>query len=319
MTETTTRPEPEWTEREELTVDETQSGKRLDVLLSEAAEISRARAQALIGEGTVLLNGKPAKKRDLPKTGDTVSYFLPEPQEIEALPQDLPIEIVYEDEYLLVVNKPQGMVVHPAPGNPDGTLVNALLYHCKGRLSSINGKIRPGIVHRIDKDTAGLLIVAKTDEAHAGLASQIAVHSFTRKYEAVCAGHFKEPTGTVDAPIGRHKTDRKRMAVTEEHSKPALTHFNVLGESADGKYSHVELTLETGRTHQIRVHMAYIGHPVVGDPVYAPEKFSLGLNGQCLFAKYISFTHPITGKVLAFEADRPLFLAETLRKVGIVG
>ena len=291
--------------------------KRLDMLLSAEAGVSRARAQQLIADGAVLLNGKPAKKKDLPKAGDTVTYLLPEPEEIEAVPQDLPIEIVYEDEHLLVVNKPQGMVVHPAPGNPDGTLVNALLFHCKGRLSSINGKIRPGIVHRIDKDTSGLLIVAKTDEAHAGLASQIAVHSFVRKYEAVCVGHFREPEGTVDAPIGRHKTDRKKMAVTNENSKPAITHYRVLGESSDGRYSHVELTLETGRTHQIRVHMAHVGHPVVGDPVYASEKYRLGLNGQCLFAKYIQFTHPVTGAVLAFEADRPQFLSETLRKLGI--
>ncbi len=309
----------EQTEPETLTVSEELAGRRLDVLLSECAGISRARAQQLIADGEVLLNGKPAKKKDLAAAGDLLTYQLPEPEEIEALPQDLPIEIVYEDDHLLVVNKPQGMVVHPAPGNPDGTLVNALLFHCKGRLSSINGKIRPGIVHRIDKDTAGLLIVAKTDEAHAGLASQIAVHSFVRKYEAVCVGHFKEPEGIVDAPIGRHQTDRKKMAVTSANSKPARTRYRVLGESSDGGYSHLELTLETGRTHQIRVHMAYIGHPVAGDPVYGSERHKLGLQGQCLFAKYISFTHPVTGEVLAFEADRPRFLTDTLKKIGIRG
>lgn len=310
---------PEQTEPEILTVSEEFAGKRLDILLAGYAEISRARAQQLIADGAVLLNGKPAKKKDLPEAGDLLTYFLPEPEEIEAVPQNLPIEIVYEDEHLLVVNKPQGMVVHPAPGNPDGTLVNALLFHCKGRLSSINGKIRPGIVHRIDKDTAGLLIVAKTDEAHAGLASQIAVHSFVRKYEAVCVGHFREPEGTVDAPIGRHPTDRKKMAVTQTNSKPAITHYRVLGESPDDRYSHLELILETGRTHQIRVHMAHLGHPVAGDPVYGSENHKLGLQGQCLFAKYISFTHPVTGEVLAFEADRPRFLTDTLKKIGIVG
>lgn len=294
-----------------------QSGKRLDVWLAETTEISRSRAQQLIEHGAVLLNGKTAKKRDQVACGDVISFELPEPEEIKAIPQDLPIEIVYEDEHLLVVNKPQGMVVHPAPGNSDGTLVNALLYHCKGRLSSINGKIRPGIVHRIDKDTSGLLIVAKTDEAHTGLAEQIAVHRFVRRYEAVCVGTFREESGTVDAPIGRHKTDRKKMAVIYENSKPAVTHYRVLGESKNKMYSHLELTLETGRTHQIRVHMAYLGHPVVGDPVYGVEKHRLGLLGQCLFAKYIQFTHPVSGAVLAFEADRPQFLEDTLRKLGI--
>jgi 23S rRNA pseudouridine1911/1915/1917 synthase len=211
------------------------------------------------------------------------------------------------------------MVVHPAPGNPDGTLVNALLFHCKGRLSSINGMIRPGIVHRIDKDTAGLLIVAKTDEAHRGLAEQIAVHSFVRKYEAVCVGSFREEEGTVNAPIGRHKADRKKMAVTQENSKPAVTHYRVLDTTKNKQYSHLELTLETGRTHQIRVHMAYLGHPVAGDPVYGTDKHRLGLAGQCLFAKYIEFTHPVSGAVLAFEADRPQFFADALQRLGIGG
>ena len=305
--------------KETTTVTSDLSGKRLDVWLAEAAEISRSRAQQLIEGGEVLLNGKVAKKRDTVFQGDEVTYEIPEPEEIEAIPQDLPITIVYEDDHLLVVDKPQGMVVHPAPGNPDGTLVNALLYHCKGRLSSINGMVRPGIVHRIDKDTSGLLIVAKTDEAHRGLAEQIAVHSFVRRYEAVCVGSFREEAGTVNAPIGRSKTDRKKMAVTQENSKPAVTHYRVLGETKNKMYSHLELTLETGRTHQIRVHMAYMGHPVAGDPVYGTEKHRLGLSGQCLFAKFIQFTHPVTGAVLAFEADRPQFLRETLQKLGIGG
>ena len=298
--------------KETTTVTNESGGKRLDVWLAEAAEISRSRAQQLIESGEVLLNGKTAKKRDSVSPGDEVTYEIPQPEEIEAVPQDLPINIVYEDDHLLVVDKPQGMVVHPAPGNPDGTLVNALLYHCKGRLSSINGMVRPGIVHRIDKDTSGLLIVAKTDEAHRGLAEQIAVHSFVRRYEAVCVGSFREESGTVDAPIGRSKTDRKKMAVTRENSKPAVTHYRVLGETKNKMYSHLELTLETGRTHQIRVHMAYMGHPVAGDPVYGTEKHRLGLSGQCLFAKFIQFTHPVSGAVLAFEADRPQFLKETL-------
>ena len=305
--------------KETTTVTNESGGKRLDVWLAEAAEISRSRAQLLIESGEVLLNGKTAKKRDSVSPGDEVTYEIPEPEEIEAVPQDLPINIVYEDDHLLVVDKPQGMVVHPAPGNPDGTLVNALLYHCKGRLSSINGMVRPGIVHRIDKDTSGLLIVAKTDEAHRGLAEQIAVHSFVRRYEAVCVGSFREESGTVDAPIGRSKTDRKKMAVTRENSKPAVTHYRVLGETKNKMYSHLELTLETGRTHQIRVHMAYMGHPVAGDPVYGTEKHRLGLSGQCLFAKFIQFTHPVSGAVLAFEADRPQFLKETLEKLGIGG
>ena len=305
--------------KETTTVTSDRSGKRLDVWLAEAAEISRSRAQQLIEGGEVLKNGKVAKKRDMVFQGDEVTYEIPEPEEIEAIPQDLPITIVYEDDHLLVVDKPQGMVVHPAPGNPDGTLVNALLYHCKGRLSSINGMVRPGIVHRIDKDTSGLLIVAKTDEAHRGLAEQIAVHSFVRRYEAVCVGSFREEAGTVNAPIGRSKTDRKKMAVTQENSKPAVTHYRVLGETKNKMYSHLELTLGTGRTHQIRVHMAYMGHPVAGDPVYGSEKHRLGLSGQCLFAKFIQFTHPVTGAVLAFEADRPQFLRETLQKLGIGG
>ena len=305
--------------KETTTVTNESGGKRLDVWLAETAEISRSRAQQLIESGEVLLGGKPAKKRDFVSPGDEVTYEIPEPEEIEAVPQDLPINIVYEDDHLLVVDKPQGMVVHPAPGNPDGTLVNALLYHCKGRLSSINGMVRPGIVHRIDKDTSGLLIVAKTDEAHRGLAEQIAVHSFVRRYEAVCVGSFREESGTVDAPIGRSKTDRKKMAVTRENSKPAVTHYRVLGETKNKMYSHLELTLETGRTHQIRVHMAYMGHPVAGDPVYGTEKHRLGLSGQCLFAKFIQFTHPVSGAVLAFEADRPQFLKETLEKLGIGG
>ncbi|MBE6692062.1 MAG: RluA family pseudouridine synthase [Ruminococcaceae bacterium] len=288
---------------------------RLDAAAAKFFEISRARAQELISEGKLLVNGKAREKKYLIQAGEVLEIEIPEAKELEATPQNIPIDIVYEDDYLLVVDKPRGMVVHPAPGNPDGTLVNALLYHCKGRLSSINGVVRPGIVHRIDKDTSGLLIVAKTDEAHQGLAQQIAVHSFVRKYEAIVGGHLKEPKGTVCAPIGRHKTDRKKMAVTLQNSKEATTHWEVKGESA--LYTHLELTLETGRTHQIRVHMSHIGHPVAGDTVYGNARYGLGLDGQCLFAKYISFVHPITGETLTFEAARPTYFSDAMRRAGL--
>lgn len=298
-----------------VTEQDTSEKLRLDSFAAKIFDISRARVQELISEGLVLVNGKKAEKKFLLSVGDEISVELPPERELEAVPQDIPIDIVYEDEYLLVVDKPRGMVVHPAAGNPDGTLVNALLYHCKGRLSSINGVIRPGIVHRIDKDTSGLLIVAKTDEAHQGLAKQIAVHSFERKYEAIVGGHFKESSGTVCAPIGRHKSNRKKMAVTEHNSKEATTHWRVVAESKD--YTHLELTLETGRTHQIRVHMSYIGHPVAGDTVYGNVRYRLGMEGQCLFAKYISFVHPISGQTMTFEAVRPKYFSDALIRAGL--
>ncbi len=288
---------------------------RLDAVSAKVFDISRSRAQELISSGALVVNGKPREKKFTLSEGDVISVELPPERELEAVPQDIPIDIIYEDEHLLVVDKPRGMVVHPAAGNPDGTLVNALLFHCKGRLSSINGVVRPGIVHRIDKDTSGLLIVAKTDDAHKGLAEQIAVHSFTRKYEAIVGGHMREESGTVCAPIGRHKTDRKKMAVTEQNSKEATTHWRVLAESAD--YSHLELTLETGRTHQIRVHMSHIGHPVAGDTVYGNARYRLSMEGQCLFAKYISFVHPITGENLSFEAVRPTYFSDALKRAGL--
>lgn len=288
-------------------------GTRLDIFVSVSEGVSRSAAQELISNGSVTVNGKQSTKNYKLREGDMVETTLPPPEPIEALPQDIPVDIVYEDEHLLVVNKPQGMVVHPAPGNPDGTLVNALLHHCAGRLSSINGKIRPGIVHRIDKDTAGLLIVAKTDAAHTGLAEQIAVHSFTRRYRTIVVGNIREDSGTIDKPIGRSGTDRKKFAVTNVNSKPAVTHYRVIERLAG--YTHLELTLETGRTHQIRVHMAYMGHPVIGDPVYGNPKHSLGLRGQCLFAEYISFTHPITGEIMSFGAELPDFFKDVLRRI----
>ncbi len=297
-----------------VTEDDAKENLRLDVAAARFFDISRSRAQELIADGKILVGGSPKEKKYVVSAGDGIEIELPPEKELEAIPQDIPIDIVYEDDYLLVVDKPRGMVVHPAAGNPDGTLVNALLYHCKGRLSSINGVIRPGIVHRIDKDTSGLLIVAKTDEAHRGLAEQIAVHSFTRRYEAIVGGHLRESEGIIDAPIGRHKTDRKKMAVTEQ-GRNAVTHYRVLAES--NNYSHLELELETGRTHQIRVHMAYIGHPVAGDAVYGNERYSLSMDGQCLFAKYISFTHPITQEILDFEAARPEYFKDALRRAGL--
>lgn len=296
-----------------FTADTKDIGTRLDVFVSAAEDVSRSAAQELILNGSVTVNGKASTKNYKLRSGDVVEATLPSPEPIEALPQNIPVDIVYEDDHLLVVNKPQGMVVHPAPGNPDGTLVNALLYHCAGRLSSINGKIRPGIVHRIDKDTAGLLIVAKTDAAHTGLAEQIAVHSFTRRYRAIVVGNIREDRGTINKPIGRSASDRKKFAVTEVNSKPAVTHYRVIERLAG--YTHLELTLETGRTHQIRVHMAYMGHPVAGDPVYGNPKHTLGLRGQCLFAEYISFTHPVTGEIMSFGAELPDFFKDAMRRI----
>ena len=276
-------------------------------------KITRAAAVRLIESGNVTVNGKPTVKSSKVVLGDRVEIVYPEPVSSGVTAQDIPLDIVYEDDSLLVVNKPQGMVVHPANGNPDGTLVNALLFHCAGRLSTINGVVRPGIVHRIDKDTAGLLIVAKTDEAHRGLAEQIAVHSFVRRYEAVVDGNIKDDTFVLDFPIGRSEKDRKKMAVTTKNSRNALTRGRVL-ERFDG-YTHVELTLETGRTHQIRVHMAHIGHPVTGDSVYGRKTNPFGLTGQCLFARYIGFRHPVTGEFMEFSGELPDFFINTLQKL----
>jgi 23S rRNA pseudouridine1911/1915/1917 synthase len=296
-----------------LTTDEASAGIRLDVFVGEELEISRSLAQTIIEDGGVRVNGCNSVKNYRIKGGETIEVTVPDAKELEAIPENIPVNIIYEDDYLLVVDKPKGMVVHPASGNETGTLVNALLYHCKGRLSSINGVIRPGIVHRIDKDTSGLLIVAKTDEAHSGLAEQIACHSFTRRYEAICDGNLKEDTGTINLPIGRSEKDRKKMAVTYKNSREAVTHWRVINRYKG--YTHVELTLETGRTHQIRVHLAHMGHPVTGDEVYGKDKNPFGLEGQCLFARYISFIHPITGERLSFEAGYPEYFLKTLDKL----
>lgn len=289
-----------------------ESGVRLDVAVSTAAEVTRSYGAKLIENGNVTVNGEFASKNCKLKIGDIVTITLPDPEPLAVAPQDIPLDIVYEDEDLLIVNKPKGMVVHPAAGNRDGTLVNALLHHCGDSLSGINGVMRPGILHRIDKDTSGLLMVAKNDNAHQFLSEQIKEHSFTREYEAVVYGTFKEEKGTVNAPIGRHPVKRKQMAVTDKNSKPATTHFTVLGSG--GGFTHLRLRLETGRTHQIRVHMSYIGHPVAGDSVYGPKKVITALNGQCLHAKKIGFVHPTTKQYMEFESELPGYFKEFLER-----
>ena len=286
-------------------------GMRLDKLISENTELSRSAAARLIEQGSVLVDGSCADKKDCPRAGAEVEITLPEPQSTDILPENILLEIIYEDGDLLVVNKPKGMVVHPAAGHYSGTLVNALMFHCGGSLSGINGEIRPGIVHRIDKDTSGLLIVAKNDFAHIGLSEQIKAHSFTREYETVVCGAVMED-GTVDAPIGRHKTERKKMCVTRENSREAVTHYYVLRNYAG--YTHLRLRLETGRTHQIRVHMAYIGHPVAGDAVYGSGK-PKWLEGQCLHARKIGFVHPRTGEYMEFDSELPEYFKRFLKSI----
>ncbi len=297
-----------------LTVEEDYASQRIDKYLSEKMEnISRSAAQKLLDDGNVRVNFIVVSKNYKIKAGDRVVVTVPEPKTLEAKPEDIPLDIRYEDSDLLVVNKPKGMVVHPAAGNFDGTLVNALLYHCKGSLSGIGGVVRPGIVHRIDKDTSGLLIVAKNDMAHVSLAEQIKAHSFTRQYHSVVYGRFKTDEGTVDAPIGRHPTDRKKMTVTTKNSKNAVTHYKVIEEFKD--FTHLALKLETGRTHQIRVHMSYIGHPVAGDGVYGPKKVIEYLGGQCLHAGLIGFKHPRTREYIEIESELPSYFTDFLRRI----
>ena len=289
--------------------------RRLDVCLSEMTDLSRSRAQSLIEEGLVLVNGRPCKRSDGVRLGDTVRYTVPEAKPIELIPEDIPLEIVYEDGYICVVNKPRWMVVHPAAGIETGTLVNALLYHF-GDLSSIGGEVRPGIVHRIDKMTSGLLVVAKNDQAHEKLARQFADHSAHRSYIALAAGNFKEDFGTVDAPIGRHPTDRKRMAVVD-NGRRAVTHYRVLHRFS--AVTVLALELETGRTHQIRVHMAHIHHPVVGDQVYSTGKNALGMEGQALHGWQLQLVHPVTGAHMSFTAPLPEDMRLALKRLGYPG
>lgn len=297
-----------------LTVSENADNIRIDRFIAENADgLTRSAVQRLIEDNNITVNGIfPSKNLKL-KFGDEIIVNIPKPEPCEAVPENIPLDIVFEDDDLLVVNKPRDMVVHPATGNYSGTLVNALLYHCGDSLSGINGVLRPGIVHRIDKDTSGLLIVAKNDFSHNLLAEQIKEHSFTRKYQAVVVGNVKDDSGTINAPIGRHPTDRKKMAVTAKNSRNAVTHYKVIARY--NGYTHVELTLETGRTHQIRVHMAYIGHPVAGDPVYGSKKYITKLNGQCLHAYYISFVHPRTNQTLSFSAPLPEYFTDFLKSI----
>lgn len=291
-------------------------GERIDKFLSsKLSDISRSYIHKLIEDGNITINQNSVNKKYKLSENDTINVKIPKPQELKVVAENIPLDIVYEDNDLLIVNKPKDMVVHPAPGNYSGTLVNALLYHCKNSLSGINGIIRPGIVHRIDKDTSGLLIVAKNDTSHKELAEQIKNHSFTREYEAVVYGNLKEDTGTINANIARHKTDRKKMAVVPFLGRNAVTHYTVLKRY--GNFTHIKLKLETGRTHQIRVHMSYIGHPVVGDEVYAnpknnPFKF---LKGQCLHAKTIGFIHPTTKEYMEFTSPLPEYFQKILNKL----
>ncbi len=304
----------EYNEPVSVVIDDDCGGNRLDRILSDVlSDYSRSFVQNLFLDGLVRCNGKEVSKSFKPKSGSVIEFTVPEPKEISLEPENIPLDIVYEDSDLLVVNKPRGMVVHPAPGNYESTLVNALLWHCKGNLSGINGVIRPGIVHRIDKDTSGLLLVAKNDNAHISLSQQISVHSLDREYRAVIHGHLKEQEGTVDAPIGRSPNDRKKMCVINQNSKNAVTHYKVLEEYKD--FSFVALKLETGRTHQIRVHMAYLGHPVAGDPVYGPKNGVTSLNGQCLHAGVLGFVHPSTGENIRLEAPLPDYFTDFIGRI----
>ena len=298
--------------RFELLVTNEFENTRVDKFISDnCEELTRSSVQKLIESNCVFVNKKVVSKNYKLKVNDFVEFDIPEPTLLEAVPQNIPVDIVYEDDDLLIVNKPKGMVVHPAAGNPDSTLVNALLYHCEGKLSSINGVIRPGIVHRIDKLTSGLLIVCKNDVSHNFIAEQIKEHSFTREYFAINCGRFKEYKGTIDAPIGRDKFDRKKMCVTQQNSKNAVTHYEVLEEFSG--YTLTKFTLETGRTHQIRVHSAYVGHPVLGDDVYG--KAFKGIEGQCLHAKKVGFIHPTTKEYMEFDSELPEYFNIILNKI----
>ncbi len=291
-----------------------EAGVRIDKFLSQAdPDLTRSYLQKLIKEGHVCVEGQPVKANYKVREGDSICLDLPEPEVLNVAAENIPLDIVYEDDDVLLVNKPKGMVVHPAAGHYTGTLVNAIMYHCKDSLSTINGVMRPGIVHRIDRDTTGLLIVCKNDKAHNSLAEQLKVHSITRKYYAIVWNNIKEDEGTINAPIGRHPVDRKKMAVNHKNGKEAVTHFRVLERF--GEFTLVECILETGRTHQIRVHMASIGHPLLGDEVYGPAKRPYKTQGQALHAGVFGFVHPSTGEYMVFEAALPAYFEEILEKL----
>ncbi|MBR5155819.1 MAG: RluA family pseudouridine synthase [Clostridia bacterium] len=294
-----------------MKIDVKNGGERLDVFLTENIdEMTRSRIQKLISDKNITVNGVWVKANCRLKAGDTVEITVPEPKETQLVAEEIPLDIVYEDEHMLVVNKPQGMVVHPAAGNYNGTLVNALMAHCGSNLSGINGEIRPGILHRIDKDTSGLLLVAKDDKAHLGLSEQIKEHSLTREYLCLVHGNIKEDSGTIDAPIGRDPKDRKKMTITQKNSKNAVTHFFVLERFQ--KYTFIKCRLETGRTHQIRVHMSKNGHPIVGDSVYGRKKEEFKLNGQLLHAWKVGYIHPTNGEYMEFERSAPEYFTQVL-------
>ena len=293
-------------------------GERLDAFLARCAEgLSRSAAQKLIEEGAVKRNGKPGKKNDKLNPGDAIEYEIPEAKPVDIVPRSMKLDIVYEDDDLLVINKPKGLVVHPAAGHQDDTLVNGLMHALGDDLSGINGELRPGIVHRIDKDTSGLLAVAKNDYAHVMLASQLKDHSMARTYEAIVCGSFREDSGTVDAPIGRHPSDRKKMCVTERNSKHAVTHWEVVARYRG--YTHIRCKLETGRTHQIRVHMAHIGHPILGDLVYGRKKPELGQDSQCLHAGALCFSHPRDGRPVMVFAELPQYFKDVIARLEKMG
>ncbi len=304
---------------EEILIDEVLAGKRLDQALTllPGYSLSRSYAAKLIDEGNVLLNQEKAKPSVKLRAGDRLSMAVPEPEMLDVAAEDIPLDIVYEDSDLLIVNKPKGMVVHPANGHQSGTLVNAVMHHCGADLSSINGVQRPGIVHRIDMNTTGLLVICKNDKTHKALAEQLKVHSITRKYAAIVCGNIKEDDGTVDAPIGRSKKDRKKQAIDHWNGREAVTHYHVLERFGD--YTLVECQLETGRTHQIRVHMASIGHPVLGDDVYGPRSCPFKLEGQTLHAKVLGFVHPGTGKYVEFDSPYPEYFEKLLRHLRSTG
>lgn len=296
-------------------VEQEESGIRIDRYLAENQEdLTRSYIQKLITDGRVSVNEKSVKANYKVNTGDTIKLILPPPVDLELTPEDIPLSILYEDKDVIVVNKGKGMVVHPAAGHYTNTLVNALLYHCKEELSGINGVMRPGIVHRIDMNTTGVLVACKNDKAHQAIADQLKVHSITRKYNALVYHSFKEAQGVVDAPIGRHPVDRKKMAVNHKNGKHAVTHYQVL-ENLGSRYAHIECTLETGRTHQIRVHMASIGHPLLGDELYSNQKSNFSLEGQALHARVLGFIHPSTGEYMEFEAPLPAYYEELLMKL----